>query len=511
MCLCFCDSLITYKNSEIKKYIESNENEFKVEASRNIEYVMFEEKPSLDDENVIKSKLQSYLIEKKEYNNVSKLEETIPSLLTAKNLEEFVNRTSEIKFDSIYLPKGSLPADHANMLFNLNKNQIYGPYLDGEYFKISRMLDRKTGGNVRASHILVSYESAQNSNSQITRSKLEAKKEANRIMRLVKGKPDSFSELAFEFSDGPSKDQGGDLGFVQEGNMVKPFNDYIFSKREGSVGLVETDFGFHVIKVVAKQDVVLLASIAQKNIPSDQTSDKVFNLTTKFEINLSKTLNLNALAVENDYTVKPINGIKVLDLTRVLGGPRRVVQWLFSEEIKLNDYKRFDLSNGGYIIAQVTDITKEGLSSVANASFRALPKVLNSKKANLIIKQNDTKLSLKDLAENNNLEIKKALALNQKNATISGSGREPLLVGHAFGLDINQVSDFIIGENGVYKIKVLKKNIVSDSENYESNKFNFIISYQNQLLNASRSNLDNSVYQSVKQKADIEDNRSLYY
>ena len=64
------DSLITYKNSEIKKYIESNENEFKVEASRNIEYVMFEEKPSLDDENVIKSKLQSYLIEKKEYNNV---------------------------------------------------------------------------------------------------------------------------------------------------------------------------------------------------------------------------------------------------------------------------------------------------------------------------------------------------------------------------------------------------------------------------------------------------------
>ena len=137
--------------------------------------------------------------------------------------------------------------------------------------------------------------------------------------------------------------------------------------------------------------------------------------------------------------------------------------------------------------------------------------MLNSKKANLIIKQNDNKLSLKDLAANNNLEIKKALALNQKNATISGSGREPLLVGHAFGLDINQVSNFIIGENGVYKIKVLKKNIVSDSESYESNKFNFIISYQNQLLNASRSNLDNSVYQAVKQKADIEDNRSLYY
>ena len=506
------DSLITYKNSDIKKYIESNENEFKVEASRNIEYVMFEEKPSLEDENAIKSRLQAFLIEKKEYNNVSKLEETIPSLLTAKNIAEFVNSNSEIKFDSLYLPKGSLASDQANMLFNLNKNQIYGPYLDGEYFKISRMLDKKKGGSVRASHILITYEGAQNATAQITTSKSEAKKEANRILRLVKNKPDSFSELAFEFSDGPSKDRGGDLGFFQEGAMVKPFNDYVFSKRKGSVGVVETDFGFHVIKVVAKEDVVLLASIAQKNVPSDETSDKVFNLATKFEINLSKTLNLNALAVEKDYIVKPVNGIMILDDNLPgLSNQRRVVQWLFSEEIELNDYKRFDLSNGGYIIAQVTEMTEEGLSSVANSSFRALPKVVNSKKAELIIQQNDNELSLIDFAANNNLEIKKALALNQKNATISGSGREPLLVGRAFGLDINQISDFIIGENGVYKIKVLKKNIVSDNENYESNKFNFIISYQNQLLNASKSNLDNLIYQAVKEKADIEDNRSLYY
>ena len=506
------DSLITYKKSEIKKYIESNENDFKVEASRNIEYVMFEEKPSLDDENTLKKKLQSYLVEKKEYNNVSKLEETIPSLLTAKNISEFVNSNSEIKFDSIYLPKGSLASNHANLLFNLDDNKTYGPYLDGEYFKISRMLDKKKNGSVRASHILVSYKGSQNANAQVLRSKVDAKKEASRILRLAKRKPDTFTELAFEFSDGPSKSSGGDLGFLQEGVMTKPFNDFVFSKRVGSIGVVETDFGYHVIKVVAKEDVVLLASISQKNIPSDDTSDRVFNLATKFEINLSKTLNLNALAVENDYVVKPINGIKVLDdILPGLSSQRRVVQWLFSNEIKLNDYKRFDLSNGGYVIAQVTDITNDGLSSVANASLRALPKVLNSKKANLIIKQNDNKLSLEDLAKNNNLEIKKALALNQKNATISGSGREPLLVGHAFGLDVNQVSDFIIGENGVYKIKVLKKNTVSDNENYKSNKLNFIISYQNQLLNSSRPNLNNSVYQAIKEKADIEDNRSLYY
>ena len=105
--------MITYKKSDIKKYIESNRNDFKVEASRNIEFVIFEEKPSLEDENAIKIRLQDFLNEKKEYNNVSKLEESIPSLLTTKNITEFVNENSEIKFDSIYLPKGSLATDHA--------------------------------------------------------------------------------------------------------------------------------------------------------------------------------------------------------------------------------------------------------------------------------------------------------------------------------------------------------------------------------------------------------------
>ena len=498
------DSIIKLKNSEVEKFIKSNESDFRVEASRNIEYVLFEEKPSLEDENDTKKILQEFLIEKTEYNNVSKLEETSPSLLTAKNLTEFINQYSEIKFDSIYLPKGSLPTNDANILFNLNKDQTYGPYLDGEYFKISRMLDRKTGGNIRASHILISYEGSQRASSQINRSKSEAKKEANRILKLVRKNPDSFSALAFEFSDGPSKSSGGDLGFFQENQMAKPFNDFVFSKREGSIGLVETDFGFHVINVVAKEDIVLLASVAIKNIPSDETSDKTFNMATKFEINLSKNNNLNTLAKENNYEIKIASGIKILDDNLPgLTNQRRLVQWLFTDEVKIDSYKRFDLSNGGYLIAQVKAIKQDGLSSVQDASFTAVPKVRNQKKAQLIIKQNKSFQSLDELAFANNSEIKKALALNQKNATISGAGREPLLVGYAFGLKINEISDFIIGENGVYKIKVLKKNKSSNLENYSS--------YTNQLLIPSRSNVLSNVFQAAKESSEIIDNRSIYY
>ena len=498
------DSLVKLKNSDVQKYIKSNHTDFKIDASRSIEYVLFEEKPSIEDENETKSFLESFLVEKKEYNDISKQEETIPSLLTAKNLTEFINQNSEIKFDSIYVPKGSLPNNDANILFNLNKGQNYGPYLDDEYFKISRMLDKKKGGNIRASHILISFKGSKNASPEITRSKSEARKEANRILKLVRKNPDSFSGLAFEFSDGPSKSSGGDLGFFQEGAMVKPFNDFVFSKKEGTIGVVETDFGFHVIKIVAKEDLVLLASIAIKNIPSENTSDKTFNLATKFEINLSKNKNLNELAKENNYEIKPVSNIKILDDNLPgLTNQRRLVQWLFSEEVELNSYKRFDLSNGGYLIAQVTDLREEGLSSVEDVTFTAVPKVRNQKKAELIIKQNKKNKSLEDLANNNNTEIKKALALNQKNATISGAGREPLLVGHAFGLKVDQISDFIIGENGVYKIKVTKKDKSSGLDTYSS--------YQNQLLLSSRPSVNSTLYQAVKESAEIIDNRSTYY
>lgn len=504
------DSLISYSQSDLKKYISNNEDEFKVNSSRDIEYVIFEEKPSFEDEKAVKNRLSKFLKESKEFNEVSKLEEITPSLTTAKNIKEFINEYSESSFDSIYLPKGSLPADHANLLFNLNIDQTYGPYLDGEYFKISRMLDKKIGGSVRASHILVAYKGSKNANPNVSRSKNEAKKEANNILRKIRKSPKSFTELAFEFSDGPSKSRGGDLGFVQDGNMVKPFNDFIFSKRIGSTGVVETDFGFHVIKVVAKDDLVLLASITEKNVPSDATSDKVFNSATKLEMSLSKDEDLNTLSNKENYTVKTVNGIQILDNDFPgLKDQRRIVQWLFTESTNVSDFKRFDLPKGGYLIAQVTKIVDEGLSNVQDVSYKVLPMVLKSKKADFIISKNDNSLSLEEIAEINGTEVRKALALNQKNATITGSGLEPLVIGASFGTNINESSDFIIGENGIYKLKVIKRK--DTNTNSDSIDSNFIISYKNQLLNLNRTSSFARVYESLKENAEVTDNRSVYY
>ena len=498
------DSLVSVKNSEISKYIKDNPEDFEQESTRSIDYVIFDESPSKKDQNDLRLRLENLLNQREEYNQVSKLNEVVPGFLTTSDLELFLSENSDVPYDSIYRPKGFFSSDHAQMIFNLDNNQTYGPYTDGEFLKYSKMIDKKRNGNVRASHILVSYQGAQGASSEITRTKEDARKEASRILNLARNNPDSFSSYALEFSDGPSKSNGGDLGFFQEGMMVKPFNDYVFSNRVGRIGLVETDFGFHVIKVVAKEDVVLVGTIGLKNIPSDRTSDSIFNIASKFEIDLGKSIDINKTASDLDFEVKSLNSIGELDHDLPnMENQRRLVQWLFNEDSSIGDYKRFDLSQGGFVIVQINDKQDKGLMPARLATLTVTPILKNQKKAEIIISENKKYTTLEDLSASNNLEIINVSALNQITPVVSQAGFEPKLVGTAFGLEIGQTSNLIEGETGVYLVKLNSLNSVEQIESYSA--------FENQLTSKLRTNLDFNIVQSLKKSADVVDNRSDYY
>ena len=498
------DSLVSVKNSEISKYIKDNPEDFEQESTRSIDYVVFDESPSKKDQNDLRLRLENLLNQREEYNQVSKLNEVVPGFLTTSDLELFLSENSDIPYDSIYRPKGFFSSDHAQMIFNLDNNQTYGPYSDGEFLKYSKMIDKKRNGNVRASHILVSYQGAQGASSEITRTKEDARKEASRILNLARTNPDSFSSYALEFSDGPSKSNGGDLGFFQEGMMVKPFNDYVFSNRVGRIGLVETDFGFHIIKVVAKEDVVLVGTIGLKNIPSDRTSDSIFNIASKFEIELGKSIDINKTASDLDFEVKSLNSIGELDHDLPnMENQRRLVQWLFNEDSSIGDYKRFDLSQGGFVIVQINDKQDKGLMPARLATLTVTPILKNQKKAEMIISENKKYTTLEDLSASNNLEIINVSALNQITPVVSQAGFEPKLVGTAFGLEIGQTSNLIEGETGVYLVKLNSLNSVEEIESYSA--------FENQLTSKLRTNLDFNIVQSLKKSADVVDNRSDYY
>ena len=102
---------------------------------------------------------------------------------------------------------------------------------------------------VQASHILISYKGADRADADISRSKQEAKAEAERIRKLIVDDGKDFAEMAKEHSDGPSSTKGGDLGKFKFEVMAKPFSEAAFALGIDEVSeVVETGFGFHVIK-----------------------------------------------------------------------------------------------------------------------------------------------------------------------------------------------------------------------------------------------------------------------
>ncbi len=104
---------------------------------------------------------------------------------------------------------------------------------------------------VRASHILIQPVKP---NPDPNQAKAQAKAKAEELLKKVKEGAD-FAAVAKENSDCPSKVQGGDLGLFPRGKMVKPFEDAAFALKVGEVSnLVETPFGYHIIKVTEHHD-----------------------------------------------------------------------------------------------------------------------------------------------------------------------------------------------------------------------------------------------------------------
>jgi peptidyl-prolyl cis-trans isomerase C len=112
----------------------------------------------------------------------------------------------------------------------------------------------KSPEEIKAGHILIKLDPKKASDAE----KAAAKKKLNAVKdRLAKG--EDFGKLAKEVSEGPSNKTGGDLGYFSKGQMVKPFEDAAFALKKGQVSdIVETQFGYHLIKVFDKKPAKML-------------------------------------------------------------------------------------------------------------------------------------------------------------------------------------------------------------------------------------------------------------
>jgi peptidyl-prolyl cis-trans isomerase D len=494
------DSEIKILDDEILKYMNENKKKYKSDANNEIEYVLVENKPSTADEDAVKNDINTALAGGIKYNQETKTNDTIVAFAVNNNNAEFVNSNSDIPFDSTFVAKKDLPNEHADKLFNLAVGGIYGPYQYNGYYAVSKLLGRQAGANAKASHVLIAYKGAMRAAPTVTRTKEEAALQAQDILAQAQANPSSFMMLAFTNSDDSSKQQGGDLGYFSKGQMTKKFNDFVFGNPVGKIGLVETEFGYHIINITDKQDAVKLATIARKIEASEETSDKNYTKATQLELDANK----NPLAtVAKKAGLVVVSGIKLKGMDEVvgsLGNQRAIVQWAFGDKTKIGDIRRFDINNIGHVIVKLKSKNPEGIMAVSDAR-PMLEQVLKNKKKFQKLAAKMKGGSLEAIAKANAVTVQTITDLTVEGAVFPNIGQEQKVVATAFAIG-NKISAPIEGNTGVFVVKT--KNVV------KAPALKVYTDYISKLKQQNAS-AANRVVGALKEDAKIDDKRQLFF
>ncbi|AXG73358.1 peptidylprolyl isomerase [Flavobacterium arcticum] len=495
------DDEVKVSDDEIIAYMKKNEKKYKADATVSVEYVLIENKASAQDEADTRAGVEALLLPKVVYNDLTKTNDTIPSFRgEVVNVKEYVNNNSDIPFDTTYVAKKDLPIEYAEQLFNLQKGEVFGPYKDKEYYKLSKMVNRRPGGTAKVSHILIAYEGSR-SPGELTRTKEEAEAKANELLKKVRANPSSFSDLAKENSDDPgSKNTGGIYDDVFKGQMVPEFDAFVFGNGIGSTDVVETDFGFHVIKVLDKYDAVQLATIAKSIQPSEKTSDDAFTKATKLEMD-AQDKPFEELVKAIGSEIKPVNKLGVNDENiQGLGSQRSIVRWAFNSETKEGDVKKFDVTEG-HVVVKLNKRNEKGLQPVEDAKATVMPILMNEKKA-VLVKDKMKGDTLEAVAQSAGSSIATANNVSLAAPLVTGVGSEPAVVGRVFKIGEGKTSGLIEGKTGVFMVRTKTIAKAAELPNY-----NAIIS---RTESQTRGGVQTRLTTALKEKADIEDNRAEF-
>tara|TARA_B100001059_G_scaffold46492_1_gene39278 strand:- start:44 stop:2191 length:2148 start_codon:yes stop_codon:yes gene_type:complete len=500
------DSTISVKTSEIKAYMKRFPKKYEVEASRDLVFVEFKEEASLADEQAIQADLSALVADREEFNEAANATQTIVGFKNTKDNAEFVNSYSADNYNDNYVFKSSFASDQADKISGLAEGEIYGPYKESGFYKLSKMVSlKRIPDSAKVRHILTPFVGSTRADASVTKTEAEAKTTADSIYKVLKRNRSKFKSLLSLSSDKVSNEKDGVIEFAYTAGFAPEFKAYSFENPKGSLGVVRTDFGYHVIEILGQgtfQQAYKVATISQAIEPSVETVDEVFKNKSKFEIAVADA-DFETVAAENNYEVRPVSSIKELDENIPgLGAQRAIVRWAFDDSASEGDFKSFNTTAGGFVVVKLTGVNTAGLMSTESGSVTALPEIRKEKKAE-IIKDRIPATTLDEIATSEGQTIKTAVAVNMKNPTLSGAGREPLVIGTAFGLPEGATSELISGNSGVYAIQVTKVTAAAALPSYQA--------AANRVGKAKENAVNTQLYNALKDAAEIEDNRAVFY
>lgn len=484
---------IKISDAEIQKYYNEHKAYFKQEEQAQLKYITFPLKPSKED---------SIRSDKK----ARELDEALRSVESVQERDSiFEIKLSEFGGETVdYTPVNKLDPEVYKYLVFLPDRYIAGPLNLTEGITYYRLDGRRPSSQeiVRANHILI----------KINNNKDSAYKRALEILKEAKSGKKDFTILAREYSqDQGSAQNGGDLGYFGRGQMVKPFEDAAFSAKVGDiVGPIESDFGYHIIKVYEKNPEELKYSkITIKNTITNATKNALFREAYSIAKQLEEGGNIDTIAKRLNRTV---NITPYFTMERPVFNSWYLTNQAFDMEVG-DVIEPLELKYYGIILAQVSGKKKVGIASLEDKRDEIVAKLKEKKKLDMIKSKAEQIYSqvrnYQDLDQARQIDttLKIIIATGIKNdGKVQGIGNDVVLTQKIFDSPIGQIIGPIRGERNYYIVQVMNKQI-PDKQSVQANLSDYI----KQLYSESSKNAFFSWYTQVKKSAKLIDYRAKYY
>ncbi len=488
------DSLISVTDDEIKKYYQEHIAEYQQqEELRDVDYVMFEVKPSVEDR----------------VRTTNQIAELYEEFKTTDDIITFVNSVSDTRYDSTFYKKGELPVQLDEKVFSSKVGSYIEPYLDNDIYHMAKIIDvQNRPDSLNASHVLIGYQGAQFAGPEITRTKEEAKALADSIVKVVRRNKNKINEIAVSMSDDPSaKDNEGDTGWFPDMAMVGSFNNAVLTNPINSIVIAETSFGYHVIRVMGKKGFAERARVAvvERAIePSGQTYQDVYTEASKFAaLNTTPEEYENAI-IDQGLNKRSVPGLRIM--SNYIAGidySRSIVQWAFKEETEVGSISEIFDFDGKYVVAILQGIHEEGNLSLEEVYELAKANVIKEKKFEYVQNQVNGKTDFDQVAASLSADPKE-MELTFASPNIDIYGREPELVGKVFSMKQGETSALLKGNNGVYQFRIESVTPTAENDGVDFYKTQLMMMLESRLAN-------NSLFRALEEEAEIEDYRHVFY
>lgn len=477
------DSAVTVSESDISNYYNANKYKYKqAENTRSFDYVSIDVTPSKED-----------TIETKKW-----IDEQTAGLVSSTNDSSYVNLNAETKYNGAYAKKGELPASLDTIMFSKPQGFVYGPFIDAGSYKVAKLIGIKSlPDSVRARHILINGNSAE-----------AAKKTADSLKTLIDNGA-NFAVLAMQYSTDGSKDQGGDLGYFDNKKMVQPFTEFCFKGTKGKIGVVQSQFGFHIIEITDQKNFnkqITVGVIDRSITPSNSTTQALFGKANTLLSSIGSAKEFEALKLTDGFSKRVADDIKQTD--RFVAGiesPRELIRWAYKADV--DDISPLFEAGNKYVFARLTKVKNAGtvpmeyLKSELEAGARKEKKVALLKDKMTAAMAGNARID--QVAQKLGTIANPATGLSFAMPIIPGVAREASVVGTVFGSEKGKLIGPLEGERGVYLVYVDNFVDALPLPDYTNNKID--------QFNMSKSRVDNEFLEGLKKSAKIVDNRIIFY